>query len=101
MSGLYLVLVGLSHHQAPIEVRERLSCSEHTLPDALSALDSRPDVKEAVILSTCNRMEVYVLVESSEITAAYTLLRTHLSEFHGVPEPDFAPYLYQKAEHDA
>jgi glutamyl-tRNA reductase len=101
VSGLHLVLVGLSHHQAPIEVRERVSCSPHALPDALSTLASRPGAKEAVLLSTCNRTEVYAMVESSDIDAAYALLRTHLAQFHTIPESDFAPYLYQKAEHDA
>jgi len=53
-------------------------------------------VKAAVILSTCNRMEVYALVEDSELSAAFTILRTHLSQFHSVPEAILLPISIRK-----
>ena len=98
---LHLVLVGLSHHQAPIEVREKLSCPEHKLPDALGALATRPGVREAALLFTCNRTEVYAVVTASNVEAAFAALRNHLSTFHDVPERLFESYLYCKTQDDA
>jgi len=97
---LHLVLVGLSHHQTPIAVRERLTCSEHRLPEALAGVVACPGVREAAILSTCNRMEVYALVESENSAEAYAALTGHLSAFHSVPESLFSPYLYRKSEQE-
>jgi glutamyl-tRNA reductase len=90
---LHLILAGLSHHSAPIEVRERLSLAEHELPHALEALRACRDVREAVILSTCNRMELYVVFEG-DATQAESTVHRHLALFHNVPEWEFAPHLY-------
>ena len=98
---MHLVLVGLSHHHAPIEVRERFSYPEHVLPGALRAVLSCPGIREAAILSTCNRTELYALVSAPEQSGAFAALRQLLSQYHAVPEPAFAPYLYCKAEHEA
>jgi glutamyl-tRNA reductase len=54
-----IVAVGLSHKTAPIEVRERLAIAQAALPDLLGKLVLQPAVGEAVVLSTCNRVEVY------------------------------------------
>jgi glutamyl-tRNA reductase len=56
-----LIVVGVSHHSAPLEVLERLSVGAD-LPGLLSALVAQPHVREAVVLSTCNRIEVYAAV---------------------------------------
>jgi len=96
-----LVLVGLNHHTAPIEIRERLSCAAHALPGALAAAAARPGVREAVILSTCNRMEVYAVTDLPDAEAAYAALRAHLAAFHNVPEAVFASHLYYKTESEA
>lgn len=95
-----LLLVGLSHHQAPIAVRERLSCAEHALPDALAAVLACQGVLEAALLSTCNRMELYVVVEGSDLAAHYARLTRHLASYHQVPEAHFAPHLYCRAEQE-
>ncbi len=98
---MHLVLVGLSHHLAPIEVRERLTCPEAKLPAALKALASRPGVHEAVLLFTCNRTEIYAVIAGADPDAAFAALRKHLSTFHEVPESLFAPYLYCRTQPDA
>lgn len=54
-----IVVVGLSHKTAPIEVRERLAISKDALPDVLRRLLAEPAIGEAIVLSTCNRVEVY------------------------------------------
>ncbi|MDR7548089.1 MAG: glutamyl-tRNA reductase, partial [Armatimonadota bacterium] len=53
-------MIGLSHKTAPLEVRERLAFGEEELPEALRALRALPGVREAFLLSTCNRTEVYL-----------------------------------------
>ena len=92
------MLVGLSHHLAPIEVREQLSCPEHKLPAALQALFSRAGVQEAVLLFTCNRTEIYAAVSEADPEAAFAILRSHLAAFHNVAETLFSPYLYCKTQ---
>jgi len=51
-----LLITGLNHNTAPIEVRERLAFEENTLPDALDRLRRQPGLIEGMILSTCNRV---------------------------------------------
>jgi glutamyl-tRNA reductase len=53
-----LLITGVSHKTAPVEVRERLAFSESALPAAVAQLKSRAGVSEALILSTCNRVEI-------------------------------------------
>jgi len=58
-----LVLAGVSHRTAPVEVRERLAFPEDRLNAALQDLAAQPGVSEAVILSTCNRVEISLATE--------------------------------------
>jgi glutamyl-tRNA reductase len=58
-TGLRLLLVGLSHRTAPVDLRERVDFQARGLAAALEALAARPSVREAVALSTCNRSEIY------------------------------------------
>ena len=55
-----VLLVGLSHKTAPVEVRERFAVAEAATAERLAALAERPGVSEALILSTCNRVELVV-----------------------------------------
>jgi glutamyl-tRNA reductase len=98
---LNLALVGLSHHHAPIEVREKLSCPDHMLGSALQALHARQGVREAALLFTCNRTEIYAVVDAADPDGAFAALRAHLSAYHNVPESLFTPYLYCKSREDA
>ncbi len=98
---MHLVLVGLSHHEAPIDVRERLNCAPHALSAALQHLLTLPNVREGVVLSTCNRMEVYAVVEGQRVEDAYRALTHHLAGFHQVPESLFGARLFHRAEGEA
>ena len=69
-----IVAVGVSHKQAPIEVRERLAVNAEHLPHRLAALRAIPAVREGLLLSTCNRLEIFAVAESRQ--AADDLLRT-------------------------
>src|SRR3989338_1397762 len=57
----HLLLVGVNHRTAPVELREQLAIPSRDLPEALRQLRALPGIDEAVILSTCNRIECYVV----------------------------------------
>ena len=61
-----ILVVGCSHKTAPIELRERLHVPERDLVGPLEALGQEPPILERVILSTCNRVEVYAVAEEVE-----------------------------------
>ncbi len=65
-----IILVGLSHNTAPVEVREKLSFSGQMLPDGIKRLRGYENISECLILSTCNRVEIYAIVDQSEIGIA-------------------------------
>jgi glutamyl-tRNA reductase len=60
-----IVVIGLSHHTSPVELRERFAFAEAKIPAALAQLRASGSVAEAVILSTCNRVEIYAVTSSS------------------------------------
>ncbi len=83
-----LFLVGLSHKSAPIAVRERVALSGDALRDALVALKQMDGVAEAMVVSTCNRVEVYVLADTLEPARRFFLdlspeAKSYLYEWHG------------------
>jgi len=59
---MQIVVVGLSHRTAPVEVREKLSIPDQSITESLKALKAFSDVLEVSFLSTCNRLEIYALV---------------------------------------
>ncbi|NLN75842.1 MAG: glutamyl-tRNA reductase [Armatimonadetes bacterium] len=95
---MHLVVIGLNHTTAPVELREKLSISDGQLPDAHRDLASRDAVLECVILSTCNRTEVYAYTPSR---ADDEVIIEWMSSFFSVPAGDFQPFLYSRAGHKA
>src|SRR5690606_34476699 len=87
-----LVAIGINHQTAPVELRERVAFAEHALPGALAALRALPGVREAVLLSTCNRTELYAVAEDDG-RALEAWLATHPSA--GDAGTDLRPYLYR------
>jgi glutamyl-tRNA reductase len=85
-------VLGLSHQTAPVEIREMVAFTPEQQRKGLLALSSSPQVKEAVILSTCNRSEVYALVAPQE--GARENLLSFLAEFHQVKADALLPSLY-------
>ncbi|MCH7765914.1 MAG: glutamyl-tRNA reductase [Acidobacteria bacterium] len=96
---MQLSLVGLSHHTAPIEVRERLHFPEKDLPAALHALVERDAVEEAIILSTCNRVEI--LARLADDADARSLLGDFLSRQRRVPRDLLDKHLYHHSQREA
>jgi glutamyl-tRNA reductase len=99
-----LVLVGINHNTAPIEVRERLAISSARLADATRTLVHQPGIREGLILSTCNRVELLTLQDAPDSAASDNappdLLR-FLDEYFSVPAHDIRPHLYQFSEREA
>jgi glutamyl-tRNA reductase len=95
-----LSIVGLNHRAAPVEVRERVAFDEHRLLDALATMRRATGADEAVILSTCNRVEIYS-VRSAAPENELTLAARWLAGHHGVPESLLTPALYRHAGFEA
>jgi len=87
-----VILVGLNHKTAPVEVRERFAFPPASVEVGLRRLHERKSVEECVILSTCNRVEVYAVTENEE--ECIEGIKGFLSEFHRVPLDFFLSYIY-------
>lgn len=86
MNGANLIVLGVSHHSAPVELRERFACSEGDAPALLERVRSAGLGEEAVLVSTCNRVELYVATGRPAAEAA-SVLREFLLRDRGVVEP--------------
>ncbi len=95
---MHLFLLGVSHRTAPVELREKLDFSSRDLGAAVEALATRASAAESVVLSTCNRSEIYVA--SGDPAQAREELVQFLSEYHAMPPEAFTPHLftYEDAE---
>lgn len=95
---MHLTLIGLNHRTAPVELREKLSISGEQVPEALSALRACERVSECLVLSTCNRTEVYACTPTR---ADDELIVSWMGECCRVDPTDFRPHLYSHAGHKA
>ncbi len=93
-----ILAIGLNHKTAVIEIREKLAFDGTKLAEAITILKKSHDVKEHLILSTCNRVEIYAVVKDTASGIEY--LKQFLSDFHKVPhEPlDKALYVYSEGK---
>jgi len=89
---MHLTLVGLSHKTAPIEIREKLTFPAHRQADALGLLCSGEQVAEAVILSTCNRTEIYAVTASEDDGVDAVI--DFMAEYHELDRHELVRYLY-------
>jgi len=90
---MHLIVVGLSHKTAPVEIRERLAVPESRLGEALTRLCSYPGVKEGILLSTCNRVEVYSVVD--DVDTGYGRIQEFLADTHlSLSSEQLTPHLY-------
>ncbi|MBI2832994.1 MAG: glutamyl-tRNA reductase [Acidobacteria bacterium] len=95
----HLVLVGVSHHTAPVDLRERVDFSRRGLPAALTALSERPDIGEAVVLSTCNRAELYVTC--ADPLQGARALGAFICAYHELPPALVQPHVYEMVDEAA
>lgn len=94
-----LVVLGVNQRTAPLELLERLTVSSSRLDKALADLQGRPYISESVVLSTCNRTEVYVHAE--KFHGAYQDVRDFVAQFSGIAPEDFADHLYVFYDNEA
>jgi len=95
-----ILVVGLSHHTASIELRERLSIPEEDLGKPLDMLGDSADLVERMLLSTCNRVEAYAVTEGHVETAVEAIIDC-LAAYRNVHRSEFADKLYTHVAADA
>ena len=93
-----LFLLGASHHSTPIALRERLDFTRRGVTAALAELARLPGLSEIVVLSTCNRSEIYAVCDAPR--RMRRTLATFMSAFHDVPESAIAPHLFARTDAD-
>jgi glutamyl-tRNA reductase len=93
-----IILVGISHRTSPLPVREALAFAKDRLAEALDRMRREAGVAEAMILSTCNRVELYGRSEEAD---GADRLEAFVCAFHGRQRAEIAPYLYRLSGPDA
>jgi glutamyl-tRNA reductase len=93
---MHLLLVGISHRTARVELRERLDFQGRGLATALSALIAKPAMREAVVLSTCNRAELYTACE--DIHQGRAALVDFIAAFHNIERDLVQPHVYDVSD---
>lgn len=87
-----LVIVGLNHRSAPVEVREKLAFDQKQLEAAEEVLANIPEIGEKVILSTCNRVEIYAYMEDEE--SGISAIKRFLYRYHEIPDGTLDDFFY-------
>lgn len=95
-----IVAVGINHKTAPVAVREKISFNPDNLSSALQELIDSVDCKEAAILSTCNRTELYI-VQDGDLALTQERLVRWLEQHHNVPASIITPSLYWHQDQQA
>lgn len=95
-----LILIGSNHRSTPVAMRERMAFSKDDLPRVLAELMSRDGIDEAMVLSTCNRVEVLVRCSAGGETGS-EILRDFLARQHGISREELARYSYRYQGRDA
>jgi glutamyl-tRNA reductase len=91
-----IVVIGVNHRTGPISLLERVSVSHDSLSKVINGLVSRANIREAAVLSTCNRTEVYAVAE--RFHGAYADIRDFFCELGGLQPDELHPHLY--SQHD-
>ncbi len=91
-----IVVIGVNHRTGPLALLERVAISAEELPKAVIGLTSRQNIREAVVLATCNRTEVYAVAE--KFHGAYADIRDFFAELSGLPADQLHAHLY--SQHD-
>jgi len=95
-----LQLVGCSHHTAPVEIREKLAFNPDQVRQALQSLRRRFPETEAVLLSTCNRVELYIASEVATACPSHHDVVNFLAEFHGLSTDEIFNDLFERTGED-
>ncbi len=96
-----LQMVGCSHHQSSLAVRERLAFTPPQVVEALDALRGRFPQVEAVLLSTCNRVEIYTASEDAQLSPSHEQVAQFMADFHRLPVYEIFDDLFERTGEDA
>ncbi|MDU2243812.1 MAG: glutamyl-tRNA reductase, partial [Paenibacillus sp.] len=96
---MHIVVVGLNYRTAPVEVRERFSFADKDMPQALQELLRTKSVLEGVIIATCNRTEIYVVVDRLQMCGSF--IRSFMERWFGVAREEFTRHLYMYEDEQA
>lgn len=89
---MHIVVVGLNYRTAPVEVREKFTFADKDLPEALRQLKLTKSVLEGVIVATCNRTEIYVVVDRLHMCGYF--IRSFMEQWFGISREEFTNHLY-------
>jgi len=89
---MHIVVVGLNYKTAPVEIRERLTFDSSALGEAMSQLQKKKSILENIIISTCNRTEIYAVVDQLHTGRYY--IKEFLSEWFEIDQAEFSPYIF-------
>jgi glutamyl-tRNA reductase len=88
---MHILVIGVNYKTAPVEIRERLTFNETDLGEALKKLQTKKSILENIILSTCNRTEIYAVVDQLHTGRYY--IKEFLSDWFGLEQEEFSPFL--------
>ncbi|KSU83753.1 glutamyl-tRNA reductase [Fictibacillus enclensis] len=93
---MHILVVGLNYKTAPVEIREKVSFQPTELAEAHKALRARKSILECTIVSTCNRTEVYAVVDQLHTGRYY--MKSFLAEWFSIETNDLNPFLFIREE---
>lgn len=99
LRAMHIVAIGINYRSATVDIREPFSVAADLLEQALSDLRALPAIEEAVLVSTCNRTEVYAV--SSDVVAAKYEIESFFSQLSGLSPYSFRTHLYKLTDFDA
>ena len=89
---MHIIVVGLNYRTAPVEVRERFAIADEELPEALRQLKDTKSVLEGTIVATCNRTEIYVVLDRLHMCGHF--IRGFMEQWFGISRQEFTQHLY-------
>lgn len=96
---MHTLVVGVNYRSAPVSIREKLSFIESELPQAMQALQQQKSILENVIVSTCNRTEIYAVVDQLHTGRYY--VKQFLATYFNIPMEEFSQYLFLHEQDEA
>jgi glutamyl-tRNA reductase len=94
-----IVTIGMNHETAPVELRERFVLADHTIDDVMNDIRAINDIRESLLISTCNRFEILLTTEKGDDAKESVI--GFLSRFSGIPRQELEPTLYVYENHEA
>lgn len=92
LGKMHIIVVGLNFKTAPVEIRERLTFDSEQIGEAMNQLQTKKSILENVIISTCNRTEIYAVVDQLHTGRYY--IKQFLAEWFQLEQDEFVPYLF-------